>query len=600
MENYFCRFIYLFITFAMYSFINSEITTYTGHFVKEFKDLNFTDFNSANQNYFIYIYSQSCEECPSVDSIFTSVAELAANLNVTTRFVKIKNNKNLISFFKIKRIPAIYYVDNNEAKKEYFDNSEITFSSLLNFVKKNKKYKLDILKLNSFDDLSRKNFKANVLMFVGSEYLLDKYKKNIQSIISTAEENNLYHIFFFSNLPENNNKYNLNPENLNMMSKVYDWDSQVRGPFEKIEFKFREKLIEKSTIKNILSLYSKKPYGVLTEKESKVIMTKNDPILLLMYGKETKKEDYPKINEFMTEIAIKYRKDLQIFNSTLSSDAVYMMTQALRLKYEKLPILLLTSLNKEKNHLIKYKLERANLTKNNVEKFIKDWKAGKLQPFLQSDDIPENPVDENGVYKVVGHTFDEFLRQQNKDIILGICTKIYKKCSTFFERFGRVAKKLSSNSHIAFGTVDPYFNEYMIDSINFNKKLPEILFFPYDVNNLNIKDRFYIRILYDGAFTTKEITDFILINSKTNLKVNKLVNEREIYEEEETVELKTLDEDDYSDLDIEEFLRNGISPQEEYTEKEMEDMVNYYSDMMRDEENEMKNKIENRSHKEDL
>jgi hypothetical protein len=601
MENYFCQFFYLYLIFALCSLIKSEITSYTGNFVEELEESNFAQFNKTEDNYFIYIYSSSCEECQTVDSIFTSVADLATNLNIATRFVKIKKSKNLISLFKMRRIPAIYYVDNSEAERELFDDLDITFSSLLKFVKRKKNYKLDLLKLNSLEDLSQKNFKAKVLIFTGPENVIDKHRGKIQSIISTAENNDLYHAFFYSNSSEIFQKFNFNPKHLNLFSQVYDWDSHVKGPIEKIEFDLRDDLNDISTIEKILSLYSKKPYGEVTEKEWKTIMNKTEPILILFYGRETKKEEIPKINEFMTEIAMKFRKDLNIYNSTLYNDAVYMMTQALRIKHEKLPILLLTSLDKQKNHIRKYKLEKANLTKSEVEKFINNWKNGKLEPFLQSDDIPVNPVDENGVYKVVGQTFNEFLQQQDKDIVLAICTKIYKNCSKFFERIGRVAKKLSNNAHIAFGTVDPYFNEFMIDFINFNKKVPELLFFPSDRDNLNLKERFHVRIVYDGEYTTKEITDFILINSRTNLKVRKLENEWDIYEEEDKDEIKTIDEDDYSNLDIEEFLRNGMNPQEEYTQEEMDEMVDYYSNMMRDDEKIVTKKTENSNYKkEDL
>jgi thioredoxin-like negative regulator of GroEL len=56
------------------------------------------------------------------------------------------------------------------------------------------------------------------------------------------------------------------------------------------------------------------------------------------------------------------------------------------------------------------------ITADNIEKYIKEFRAGKIKKYLKSEDIPEN----NGesVVTLVGLNFEEIVRKSKKDVLV--------------------------------------------------------------------------------------------------------------------------------------------------------------------------------------
>jgi hypothetical protein len=106
---------------------------------------------------------------------------------------------------------------------------------------------------------------------------------------------------------------------------------------------------------------------------------------------------------------------------------------------------------------------------------------------------------------------------------------------------------------LIFGITDPNFNEY---GIEIPPKFPEIYFFPTDEDNLNIQDRFETRVLFNGDFTTKNITEFIMMNSRHNLKVDTLENEEKLNQLELKENIQSKIEEDDSDFNFDDFLQS--------------------------------------------
>jgi len=67
-----------------------------------------------------------------------------------------------------------------------------------------------------------------------------------------------------------------------------------------------------------------------------------------------------------------------------------------------MPVIMLYS-TKE---LAKYKVPNAeNVSKDDLIKFVNDWKAGNLKPYVQSEGIPYEKVHKNGLTRVVGDSW---------------------------------------------------------------------------------------------------------------------------------------------------------------------------------------------------
>merc|ERR1711957_773917 len=63
-----------------------------------------------------------------------------------------------------------------------------------------------------------------------------------------------------------------------------------------------------------------------------------------------------------------------------------------------------------------YEGDVANLTGADVNKFLADFKADKLQPHLKSEAIPE-PMTNEGLTVLVGKSFDDVVKDATKDVL---------------------------------------------------------------------------------------------------------------------------------------------------------------------------------------
>ena len=66
--------------------------------------------------------------------------------------------------------------------------------------------------------------------------------------------------------------------------------------------------------------------------------------------------------------------------------------------------------------LNKYKLEEREFTKENVEKFINDFKAKKLQKYTKSEEIPA--TQDSSVIQIVQKTYGDLVINSKKDVLL--------------------------------------------------------------------------------------------------------------------------------------------------------------------------------------
>jgi hypothetical protein len=234
------------------------------------------------------------------------------------------------------------------------------------------------------------------------------------------------------------------------------------------------------------------------------------------------------------------------------------LVEVLRFKEENSPALLITQSkpnSKLADDLIKFKKENVKLTKEEIENFIINWKNGKLPHFLASEEIPENPIDDKGIHKIVGLSFDNFITTQDKDLVLAICSKLANRCIKFEERYNRTALRFKGNKQIVFATTDPNYNEYIVD---IPAMFPSIYFFPAENYNLNVTERFEQKIVFKDYFTTENITKFIVVNSRNNMSLLPLVNETDILLSELADPIFSSVETDDSDFNFDEFMKGEL------------------------------------------
>ena len=64
-----------------------------------------------------------------------------------------------------------------------------------------------------------------------------------------------------------------------------------------------------------------------------------------------------------------------------------------------------------------YREKIEDLTVEGLTKFIRDFKANKLDPLLRSEPVPE-PQTVDGLTTIVGTTYNSIVKDVNKDVLV--------------------------------------------------------------------------------------------------------------------------------------------------------------------------------------
>jgi len=262
-----------------------------------------------------------------------------------------------------------------------------------------------------------------------------------------------------------------------------------------------------------------KPYiQFLTDKNYEKILEIGYPSLVVILPQKADTILTANITNILLRLNKQYRGKLRFYVSYHDDEASKtLMREYFNFQVHDLPTyLIFDGVNNDfTTDLKKFHVKNGTeLNENNILKFVNDFLDNKLEFEVTSEEIPKSQLDSNKIHYVVGKTFDNHIKKNHgKDIIFLLCEIEQKDCKTVFERYTNAAKKLNQNN-IVFSFMNPFKNE--VESVQIHK-VPSILLFRDKKNpHRKIKNPF----IYEGSFSTKDITRFV----KENMK-NKLLNE---------------------------------------------------------------------------
>jgi hypothetical protein len=489
-----------------------------------------------HSNFYIIGFFENKEDSADIYSLYEKAAEGSYKDNLGVNFVRVNidESPSFKENWKLETLPSFFWVDAKKSVKE--DVPKLNF---LNYIRT--KLGLSEVHYNDagLDEIGK--LTANHVIAI----LDDLYDVQHQDKISAFDRIRLksgYNGVIVTTAAELKERF---PNNM----FVY-WDGAAKS-FTEIEvaddlFADDEKLNDK------MVHYRLPAYKTLGEGELIMLMEEGKPTLLLVYNNKT---DETTVNEFMTSLGRKYKGELFMFNSTLSNPMIGIISEVLAIKDSKLPFILLTKAKPDSDDdLDKYGFDKFDLTKENVERLIDQFKEGVLPPYVISEDIPEGNPDNHGVYKVVSKNLKDFLNTKNKDIVLIVCTKLQNKCAKLKERVHRLVQKFRE-ANIIFGETDPNFNEYDVTIL---QKYPNIFFFPAENSDITHIEKFNNGIIYEGDFTTKHLTDWIAQNSRQDVTVRGLDNEDGINKAEEEDKIVSVQSGEDRDFNFDEFFESAM------------------------------------------
>jgi protein disulfide-isomerase A1 len=488
---------------------------------------NFHGWTSSQESYFIEFYAPWCGHCKKLAPIYEEAAKISEKNKLPFKFAKIDADKasEIGEEWEVMGYPSVYFVHLGEKSKYKGKRSADSF---IKFAKQ--KLGILLLEINSLEELNSKKVEAEeaqssfLLIQVSREnYSKEGIKTKIDAILSVYD-----HINFFSNIYITHNVSLLTTE-IDEIPALYaftlDKNNKFSLPIEQIpldkeEYEDNEILVKK------IAKYARPLYSEINDEEVDELVEHGFPTLIMFYPEGI----VEKLHNLMISLAKEKRGVINFFYSHLSNNATSIIVDVLKIKEEDLPTLIITHDKGDgTKDLDKFRLDNIdiNLIDNGerIINFLKDYLSGNVDKFFASEDIPVEPLSDEGIYKIVGKTFQDVLSKKHREVVLLVCSNVYERCKKFRERYIRVRNKFSENEGLLFSETDPNINEYggniVIPSI-----FPTILFFhAHNETDIHLhqniaEEKFINKIKFEGNFTTANITEFIKAHSNiTNLKV---------------------------------------------------------------------------------
>lgn len=238
-------------------------------------------------------------------------------------------------------------------------------------------------------------------------------------------------------------------------------------------------------------------------------------------------EERDELSKTFKPIAEKYKGKINF--ATIDASSFGSHAGNINLKTDKFPAFAIHDI--EKNQKFPFDQEK-ELKEKDVAKFVDNFAAGKIDPSIKSEPIPETQDD--AVYTVVAHTYNDIVLDDSKDVLVEFYAPWCGHCKALAPKYEELAS-LYANSEfkdkVVVAKVDATTNDVPDEIQGF----PTIKLFPAgDKKN---------PVTYSGARTIEDLAKFIEENGKYKASVT--IPEPPV---EETTSEEKKAEDDHDEL----------------------------------------------------
>ena len=382
-----------------------------------FKNYNFTNVLSYDdKNYtllekneinFILFYSQYCFHCHKFLPTFIEAANYCKEQKLKVVFSRIDANinNNASESFQIQSYPTVYLV--LKGKRHKYEGYR-TKDALINFM--NKKISDEIFKINKLEEI-------------------DEYQKKTPIVLLSTIKDKSSKIFkYFYDYAKNSYEYNF----LSCLSeeclKKYGEDILLYKNFDEKVVSYAKSYGKLSDAKNtsipyFISIFAMECGSMLTVESLEALIRYNKTGFF--YVRNSSDTENVKYDKLFKELGIELRKD-NTYAFVCDTGEIYQSSiqDAFSIYEGDLPAVFYYQQNTPdpaaKNKL--YSLRHLDMKKvsiDSLKKFILDIKKGKLKRDLYSMPVSDCKMI-NGIRRLVGKTFDQYVTEEKKNVFLGI------------------------------------------------------------------------------------------------------------------------------------------------------------------------------------
>lgn len=137
----------------------------------------------------------------------------------------------------------------------------------------------------------------------------------------------------------------------------------------------------------------------------------------------------------------------------------------------------------------------SDITTDNISKLLSDYDSGSLAPHVKSQDVP---TDNSAPVKVVvGTTFDEYINDTDKHLIIEIFAPWCGHCRKFAPKYLKFAESVAHMDNLVVAKVDGANNDISYQFESF----PTVLYYPPGQGSTPV--------VYESKLTFKKLTRFV-------------------------------------------------------------------------------------------
>ncbi|XP_069760976.1 protein disulfide-isomerase A2 [Narcine bancroftii] len=434
--------------------VSDEITEDQGVLV-----LNKHNFERAlkeNKYLLVEFYTPWCGHCQSFAPEYTTAAGQLKNESSEFKLAKVHamEEKELASEFDVRSYPTLKFFKggNRKTPADYTG-------------KRNAKGIVSWLKRRAGPSYTFLDSGAEVETFIDSAEIVivgffkDLENDDVKTFSETA--NDVVEIpFAIANNAEVLEKYGISTSTITLFKKYDD----RRQDFE-IDNETGLVKDELSKFININEMHLVTEF--LKENNAKIFDVKIDNHILLFINKTIKEQN--QCLEHFRDAAASFRGKVLFVYIDVNGDNDHVLDY-FAVKKEDAPTIRLINISRVK----KYKFPFDEISTSNVRDFCQNSLDGHLEPYLKSEDIPED-WDKNPVKVLVGKNFEEVAFDEKKNVFVEFYAPWCGHCKELAPIWEQLGEKYKDHENIVIAKMDATVNE--VESVTV-KGFPTIKYFP--------------------------------------------------------------------------------------------------------------------------
>ncbi|XP_078413783.1 protein disulfide-isomerase-like [Cetorhinus maximus] len=440
---------------------------------------NFARALKENKYLLVEFYAPWCGHCKSLEPEYANAAGQLKNESSELKLAKVDavEEKELGSEFGIQGYPTLKFFKDSDRKTPIDYTGERNAKGIISWLKRRTSPSYTFLE--SVAEVEKFIDSAEVVI-IG--FFKDLENDDVKTFSETA--NDVVEIpFAISTDVKILEKYGISKKSIALFKKFDD---------RRADFEIQEETgLTKEEFSKFIRINKMHFVTEFTKENNANIFDAKIDIHILLFINKTIEEHNQLLKNFR-DAAVSFRGKILFVFIELNGDIEHVLGY-FSVKKEDTPTIRLINITSIK----KYKFPFDDITTENVKSFCQDSLDGKLEPYLKSEDIPDD-WDKDPVKILVGKNFGKVAFDETKNVFVEFYAPWCSHCQELAPIWDQLGQKYKDHENVLIAKMDATSNE--VESVTV-KGFPTIKYFPAGSGKKIIN--------YEGARDLETFTKFL-------------------------------------------------------------------------------------------